>query len=208
MSASEKKTLAPEYFEAVYAAKDDPWDFASSPYEAAKYAATIAALPDKRYSSAFEIGCSIGVLTARLALFCDALLAVDVNENALRQARARCAEMKSVGFAQMVVPDEFPSETFDLIVVSEVGYYLSAFDWRRTFDRITANLRDKGVVILVHWTHFVHDYPQTGDAVHDQFTVWAEGKLKLLAASRTADYRLDVWEKISSSAGGSGTLYS
>src|SRR6478609_8966907 len=60
-------SLPPDYFERVYREADDPWRFASSPYEAAKYAATLAAVPRARYRNAFEIGCSIGVLTERLA---------------------------------------------------------------------------------------------------------------------------------------------
>jgi hypothetical protein len=71
------RTLEPAYFDNVYAADSDPWKFASSAYERDKYAATLAAFPKPRYASAFEIGCSIGVLTSALAPRCDALLAVD-----------------------------------------------------------------------------------------------------------------------------------
>ena len=91
-----KKSLAPEYFEDVYNAEDDPWNFAASEYEASKYAATLAALPGEHYESAFEIGCSIGVLTAQLAEKCESLLAVDVNDKALRQARRRCESLPNV----------------------------------------------------------------------------------------------------------------
>ena len=195
MNDSTGKTLAPEYFEDVYNASDDPWNFTTSEYEAAKYAATVSALPDKNYPSAFEIGCSIGVLTEKLAAFCDSLLAIDVNEQALNQARHRCADLPNVRFQKMIFPEEFPDENFDLIVVSEVGYYLSAADWNKAGERIIARLNTSGVVILVHWTHFVHDYPQTGDAVHDSFAELGAERLNHLVASRTNDYRLDVWRK-------------
>lgn len=196
MSDNDKKTLAPEYFENVYDNSDDPWDFASSAYEAAKYAATIAALPAGEYEAAFEIGCSIGVLTARLATFCQSLLAVDVSEKALAQARARCARLPNVRFENLAVPDRFPDERFDLILVSEVGYYLSCADWENARVQIFSHLKPAGIVVLVHWTHFVHDYPQTGEAVHDSFAAWSAGKFNRLAAERTADYRLDVWKKL------------
>ena len=193
---SEKKTLAPEYFEDVYNAKDDPWNFTTSDYEAAKYAATIDALPREHYESAFEIGCSIGVLTARLAEKCGSLLAVDVNEKALNQARERCLNLQNTRIEKMRLPDEFPDEYFDLIVVSEVGYYLSVEDWARARAKIIGHLKSGGTVILVHWTHFVADYPQTGDAVHDSFAKAVAGATKHLRAARTEDYRLDVWEKL------------
>ena len=96
----------------------------------------------------------------------------------------------------MVVPDEFPDENFDLIVVSEVGYYLSRADWQRAGELVISRLNESGVVVLVHWTHFVADYPQTGDAVHDSFAGFSSGKLKHLEAKRTDDYRLDDWRKL------------
>lgn len=190
-----KKSLAPEYFEDVYNAKDDPWDFASSEYEAAKYAATLDALPRESYQSAFEIGASIGVLTAQLADRCASLLAVDVNEKALNQARQRCRDLPNVEFQLLRIPQEFPEQNFDLILISEVGYYLSVEDWKKTFEKVADHLKPQGNIVLVHWTPPVHDYPQTGDEVHDSFAEWSQDKLKLIKNFRAEQYRLDVWEK-------------
>lgn len=192
---SDLKTLPPEYFDEVYAAKDDPWDFASSEYEAAKYAATLAALPRERYANAFEIGCSIGVLTEKLAARCERLLAIDVSEKALAQARKRCANLSNVRLQKMRLPGEFPVETFDLILISEVGYYLAPEDWQTAMGKVFAHLNAAGQVALVHWTPFVHDYPQTGDAVHDSFAEFAHGKMRNLKSLRAEKYQLDVWEK-------------
>ena len=191
-----KKSLTPEYFEDVYKANDDPWNFAASEYEAAKYSATLDALPRENYRSAFEIGCSIGVLTARLAERCRALLAVDVSDAALAKANSRCRNLTNVEFELMHVPNEFPDRKFDLILVSEVGYYLDVEDWKLTFERIFSHLEPQGNIVLVHWTPEVHDYPQTGDEVHDLFAKWSEDKLRLIKNRRAEKYRLDVWEKI------------
>lgn len=196
MNDSNGKTLPAAYFDDVYSAGDDPWNFASSRYEAAKYAATVAALPARKYDAAFEIGCSIGVLTAMLAPLCQKLLSVDVNEKALNQARARCADLSNARFEKLAIPEEFPAEDFDLIVVSEVGYYLSRTDWAKACDKIISHVKPSGIVVLVHWTHFVADYPQTGDTVHDFFARSSAKGFKHIAAERTADYRLDVWEKL------------
>ncbi len=189
------KTLTPEYFDEVYAANEDPWNFRSSEYEAAKYAATLAALPREKYENAFEIGCSIGVLTEKLAERCGNLLAVDVSEKALEQARRRCENLSNVRLFKMRMPDEFPAETFDLILISEVGYYLAPEDWQTAMDKVFARLAGGGHVALVHWTPPVDDYPQTGDQVHDSFAARAAGKLRNLKSNRTEKYRLDVWEK-------------
>ncbi len=81
--------LRPAFFDEIYAEDPDPWKFETSAYEAAKYDATIAALRGRRFANGLEIGCSIGVLTERLAPHVDDLLAIDVAEAALDRARAR-----------------------------------------------------------------------------------------------------------------------
>lgn len=190
------ETLSKKYFDDVYAANADPWNFAASDYEAEKYAATINALPREKYTNAFEIGCSIGVLTEKLARRCEKLLSVDVAEKALEQARERNRDAPHVTFKLLNFPREFPTETFDLILVSEVGYYLSPDDWRSAIEKIFAHLAPHGQVVLVHWLPEVDDYPQTGDAVHDSFAAFAANEMEKLKSLRTEKYRLDVWQKI------------
>jgi SAM-dependent methyltransferase len=193
MSAS----LPPEYFERVYSTAADPWHFATSPYEAAKYSATLDALPRARYQNAFEIGCSIGVLTERLAARCARLLAVDVAEAALEQARARCRDLPQVRFARMRVPDDFPvaDERFDLVLASEVAYYWSLADLARAEHAIIEQLEPGGHLLLVHWTPYVADYPLTGDAAHDAFAAGAGNELGCLLSRRAEHYRLELYER-------------
>ncbi len=191
-------SLPPAYFDDVYAANADPWGFETSPYEAAKYAATLAALPRARYASAFEAGCSIGVLTERLAARCDRLLAVDVAEAALALARARLAEVPNVTVERRVLPDDFPDSPddgapFDLVLVSEVGYYFSEPDLARFRTHCAGALIPGGTLLLVHWTPPVPDYPITGDAVHDAFL--ADPAFRHVSGSRAPEYRLDLLER-------------
>ncbi len=197
MNKNQPNTLPPAYFDRVYQANRDPWNFETSPYEREKYAATLAALPRPHYAEAFEIGCSLGVLTAQLAPRCGHLLAVDVSEAALAQARTRCAGLPQADIRLMQVPDEFPSQQFDLIVLSEVGYYWSPADLARAADQLVAGLRPGGQLLLVHWTAPVHDYPLTGDDVHELFLAktTGQGPLRHLTAQRHANYRLDLLEK-------------
>ena len=190
------ESLPPSYFDAVYGANPDPWNFAASPYEAAKYAATLAALPKARYEHAFEVGCSIGVLTAQLAGRCGELLAVDVSASALETARARCAGLPNVQFALRRMPADFPGGKFDLILVSEVGYYLSLPDLRTFCRQIVTGLEPGGQALLVHWTPPVHDYPLTGDEVHETFIQEAAGGMRGLRRERAEKYRLDLFERV------------
>lgn len=195
-NSADEGTVPPDYFEAMYRADPDPWRFATSDYEREKYAATLAALPRPCYRAAFEIGCSVGVLTRQLAGRCDALLAVDGAALALEAARARCADQSHVRFARMQVPDAFPTETFDLILLSEVGYYLSPGNLTRARTRIVSHLEPGGHLLLVHWTPRIAECALDGDAVHRQFEEWEGTRLQHHIGQRAATYRLDLWERL------------
>lgn len=183
-------SLSTKYFDDVYAAHEDPWNFETSEYEREKYANTLRSMPQPRYRRAFEIGCSIGVLTAQLAQRCDRLLSVDVSEAALSKARERCRSLQQVDFQSMSVPSEFPEGTFDLVLVSEVAYYLSPADLTVLADRIAAHQSDGADLVLVHFTPIVDDYPSNGDQVHEYFLTRPEWKK--LEGFREERYRLDV----------------
>lgn len=191
------QSLPTTYFDDVYRANSDPWAFETSPYEKAKYEATVAALPNDRYKNAFEIGCSIGVLSALLAQRCEKLLSVDASELPLEAARQRLAPYPNIAIRQMSIPNDFPDGHFDLIVMSEVGYYLVIDDLKRARQLMVDHLDTNGHLLLVHWTPFVHDYPLTGDQVHEHFLeIAGEGKsLTHLLGQRTDKYRLDLFVK-------------
>jgi SAM-dependent methyltransferase len=159
-------SLPGEYFDQMYAASNDPWGFTDRWYERRKYALSVAALPRPRYRSALEIGCSIGVLTALLGERCDEVLALDVAEPAVDEARRRTAHLPGVHVHQHAVPSDWPAGRFDLVVLSEVGYYFSAEDLRRVLDRLCASLEPGGTLLAVHWRHPVEDYPLDADEVH------------------------------------------
>jgi SAM-dependent methyltransferase len=188
-------SLLPAYFERMYRRDRDPWDFATSAYEHAKYTATLAALPRPRYERAFEVGCSIGVLTHRLAARCDRLLAVDVADDALAQARARCRDLGHVHFERMQIPERLPDATFDLVLLSEVGYYWSPEALAQAHRALTERLAPGGHLLLVHWTPHVTDYPLTGDAVHEHFLAQGPPALRHRHGERAERYRLDFFER-------------
>lgn len=170
----EPSSLTPEYFHEVYRRDSDPWNFESSPYEAAKYATTLESLPRARYARALEVGCSIGVLTERLAARCDELQSIDVSAQALERAKRRCSGLLNVTFERMSLPDQEPHGLFDLIVISEVAYYWNRSDLHRAIDLLAKHQNARGHLIVVHWTPKVPDYPLTGDQVHDVWVARSE----------------------------------
>ena len=187
-------SLDAAYFEGLYAAKPDPWDFATSPYEAAKYDATIGALGGERASSALEIGCSIGVLTRRLARRCGALVATDVSQRALDQARARCVDCTNVTFRHVDRPDAGFEGRFDLIVLSEVVYYWDDADLDQVALAIRQALAPGGRILLVHYL-LETDYPKSGDdavaALWSRLDGWVVSEIQRCEEA----YRLDLWRR-------------
>lgn len=184
-------SLPANYFEALYERERDPWRFETSFYERAKYDATLDALPKARYRSGLEIGCSIGVLTERLAGRCERLIATDPASQALGNARARCRNLPHVCFVLGRVPQDWPTGRFDLILLSEVVYYLDRDDTRRLADRVAGCIEYYGHIELVHWTGAT-DYPLSGDEAAELFIAALGDRAHLTLQRRTRHYRLDL----------------
>lgn len=187
-------SLDAAYFDSLYADKSDPWDFEDSVYEARKYDATIDALGGERATRALEVGCSIGILTRRLAVRCDDLVATEVSSAALQQARTRCADLINIDFRLVSGAADGFDGAYDLIVLSEVVYYWDDADLDAVAAGIRVSLAPGGRLLLVHYT-LETDYPKSGDdavtALRSRLAGWVTGEF-----SRRADaYRLDVWRR-------------
>jgi SAM-dependent methyltransferase len=177
------------YFDRLYEADADPWQFRTRDYEERKRQLTLACLPERHYESCFEPGAAIGVLSAQLARRCDQVLAMDISPVALRLAAADLPE--NVLLRQGAVPRDWPHEPFDLVVLSEVGYYLDKTDCAELAGLAVHNAQD---LVAVHWRHPVDEYPLSGDEVHELLTEAALGAgMHQLVDHREDDLKLDVW---------------
>ncbi|SHM68284.1 Nodulation protein S (NodS) [Sphingobium sp. YR657] len=188
-------SLNAEYFDDIFASNDDPWDLASSHYEAAKFAHTHDVLADRRYARALEIGCAHGVLTSHLTPICDSLLAIDISTKALTKARERVGDRPGVTLAQMAFPRETPDgEGYDLIILSEVAYYWDLVDLDRASEWLRDQVVSGGRIILVHYTEET-DYPHSGDEAVE--ALWTElgSDFAVELAERQDKYRLDLWNR-------------
>jgi len=179
----------PQYFEQMYADSSDPWHLAEREYELRKYGLTVASLPRRRYRRAFEPGCSIGVLTGFLASRCDELLATDPVAAPLERARAAVPD-EHVTFEQGRVPDDWPPGQFDLIVLSELLYFLSAPERLDVVERATESLAPDGHLVLVHWRWPFEAATCTGDEAHAD--VRAHARATRVVEHVEDDFRLEV----------------
>ncbi|WP_426625326.1 PIG-L family deacetylase [Leifsonia sp. McL0607] len=179
------------HFEALYRGSADPWRVRTRWYERRKRAVSVAALPREHYARALEVGCSIGEMSALLGERCDSVLSVDSARAAVAQAVERTAAQSNVSVQRMRVPDEWPAGSFDLIVVSEVAYYLAADQWATAIDRIRSSLADGGQVLLCHWTGHADDFAQSGREAHASFE--HRSGLRRLVRHLEDDFVLEVF---------------
>lgn len=159
-----------ERFERLYEQSPDPWRYDTSPYEHGKYAATLAALDGRRFARALEVGCSIGAFTERLAPWCGSLTALDYSARAVALARERVADLGNVTVALGSFPEHASPGPWELVVCSEVLYYLD----RPTLDLaiywLRARLEEGATVLAVDWRGPARTEPLGGDEVHELLT--------------------------------------
>jgi SAM-dependent methyltransferase len=179
----------------MYAQASDPWNLAARWYERRKYAITLSLLPYQRYRHAFEPGCSVGVLTELLTQRCDHVTATDVATAALDSACRRLragARRDQVTLVHQSLDEPWPAGPFDLVVLSEVCYYLQPDTLRAVLDREIPRLTQGATVVTAHWRHRVDDYPMTGDHANDVIAS-TEG-LHLIGSYRDADVAIEVFD--------------
>lgn len=209
-SPTDREPTSRAFFEELYRTDPDPWRFTDDLYEQARYQHLLAHVPAGRYGTAFEPGCSIGVLTRRLADRCRRVIAIDIAEAAVEQARLRCADRPGVDLARGELPHDLPDEPVDLVVLSEIGYYLTDIVLVDLAHRIRDVLTPGGRVVAVHWTGESSDHVLHGRDVHRTLDThlgldhgfgaehghdsWAEHLVDPVRAATTKGFLLDVWD--------------
>ncbi|KRA02767.1 MAG: SAM-dependent methyltransferase [Achromobacter sp.] len=190
--------VAADHFERLYRADPDPWRVASAWYERRKRGLVLAALRRERYRHAFEPGCGTGEMTRCLALRCARVCAVDVAPAAAAQCRTRVdgEGMDHVQVLALDLPRQWPDTPaggFDLIVVSEVAYYLDDAALSLFLSGVDASLAEHGEIVACHWRPDFADRLQPTDTLHA-----AIGALSGLAREVHHEedaFRLDLWRR-------------
>ena len=180
-------------FEARYRADRDPWSYATSDYERAKYGATLAACGPGPFRCALELGSSIGVLSARLAPRCRALVTIDAAPTAVAEARRRLAGLPGVSAVLGSIPEAIPRKRYDLVVASEILYYLDEAQLARTVDRLGKLSLPRARWVAVHWRPDGPERPLGAREAHA--LLHAQDWLFPVAAAHTENYLLDVLER-------------
>lgn len=187
------------HFEQLYQSTSDPWKARTSWYERRKRQLLLSALPQERYKHGFEPGCGNGELTMSLLNRCEQLTSADFSETAINLCRAAISRehRNRLNLHRLQVPEEWPqvpSCGFDLLIVSELAYYLSDSRLAMFNDRCTKSLMPGGHLLMCHWLHKAPDLLQSAESVHA--LIRADSTLKNLVGYRESDFILDIWEKL------------
>jgi SAM-dependent methyltransferase len=174
-----------DHLQGLYAETADPWGFEHSAYEQGKFAATRAALSQSGYHSAFELGCGNGQLARHLVDICERYTGMDAVATALRAARQTVPQGR---FVQGFYPGPLPEGNFDLLILSEVLYFLDHGGLEQLAEDIVARW-PKAEIICVTWLGPTGN-PLQGE---DAFECFARA-LKthdFACVTQTKDYRID-----------------
>ncbi|MBN6776520.1 methyltransferase [Pseudomonas granadensis] len=181
------------YFDGLFSGNDDPWAFRQRWYEQRKRAITLAALPRPHYRAIFEPGCANGELSAELASRCSRLVCCDTAAAAVKLAQTRLSLFEHVEVRQNRLPGHWPEEKFDLIVFSEIGYYLDREDLTEVIRHIGNSLTADGQLLACHWRPPIEGCPLNARQVHDQ--IHEQLALPRLVLHQEADFILEVWSR-------------
>lgn len=181
-----------DYLNDLYAASEDPWHLRSGWYSDRKRSVVLGCLPRARYVKTLELGCEVGELTVGLARRSEAVLGIDPRRHAVAEAHARTAHLSNVQLQQLTVPHQWPgARNFDLVVLNEIGYSMSAAVWAQLCQSVCGGLAQDATVIACHWRHELPDRTLESETLHGMLDSMLG--LTKLTHVEDCDFLLDVW---------------
>lgn len=133
--------------------REDPFSYATTPYEAARLDAMDAALGPGGLDAVLEVGCAEGHFTERLARKAAKVTALDISDVALARASKR-APGAFFAEADLMTWVPRPGAAYDAIVLGDVLYYLDrpgvGPEFASLFPRVASWLKPGGRLLLAH----------------------------------------------------------
>jgi 2-polyprenyl-3-methyl-5-hydroxy-6-metoxy-1,4-benzoquinol methylase len=149
---------SPFCYNFIYRLARDPFTLAASSYEQKKQEDILKMVGSRRYQNALDIGCGCGISTSLLAPYCDRVQGVDFSEVAISLARKNTAQLSHLAFTVADIRKLNLWEKYDLVLCSEVLYYLKPLDLAFFVKNLEAWLKPGGWVIVVGWEGYSYVY--------------------------------------------------
>jgi SAM-dependent methyltransferase len=167
-------------FEHKFRENIDPWDYASSPFERFKRRVLIRTCGLAKHGRVLELGCANGETTRALKRISLRLLAVDGSMTAIAAAKRRLGGSAHVSFSCLTIPEEMPQGPFDLIIISELAYYLPPHRLSLLGRRVSASLAYGGRAVVLNHRRMFGDGAQHPALAHQRLIFLLKRSLGLI----------------------------
>jgi hypothetical protein len=94
---------------------------------------------------------------------------------------------------QLDTPRDWPAETFDLIVLSELAYFLTPTNVAELGYRTGASARPGAHVVAVHWRGAIDEWALPADEAHR--LICESGGLRRISRYQEERFLLEVFER-------------
>jgi cyclopropane fatty-acyl-phospholipid synthase-like methyltransferase len=192
------KPINPASFEKKFRNNIDPWNYSTSPFERYKRSVLLRACGCRTYGRGLELACAIGVTTQELSRRCLRLQAVDSSSTALNEARRRLRGNDKVTIRQMVLPDETPRGLFDLIVASEIAYYLRPRALSALLLKLYLALAPGGRIVFLNHRRQFEDAAQLPALAHKRLSLHLRKSMQVVFQERHSTFDVIACQKFGS----------
>jgi SAM-dependent methyltransferase len=187
------KPIDVEGFERKFQKNIDPWNYTYSPFERFKRGVLLRACGLTKHGRVLELGCANGETTLALSRISLRLLAVDGSVTAIAKARQRLARSCNVDFSCLILPEEMPRGPFDLIVISEIAYYLPQHRLSLLGRQVTASLASGGRAVVLNHRRLFDDAAQHPALAHRRLISHLQRSLVVLARAQFPKFAVAVF---------------
>jgi SAM-dependent methyltransferase len=189
------KPIDPAGFEQKFRANIDPWNYTTSPFERHKRGALLRACGCRTFGRGLELACAIGVTSRCLAQRCLRLLAVDSSLTALAEAKRRTRDSERITFRQAVLPNETPRGPFDLIIASEIAYYIRQRALYQLLCELEMALAPSGRIVFLNHIRQFDDAAQLPALAHKRLCMKLENTMHIVFHERHSRFDVVAFQK-------------
>jgi trans-aconitate methyltransferase len=189
------KPICPAGFEQKFRANIDPWNYTTSPFERYKRDVLVRACGCRTFGRGLELACAIGVTSRCLGQRCLRLLAVDSSLTALAEAKRRTRDSERITFRRAVLPNETPRGPFDLIVASEIAYYINQHALSQLLRKLEMALAPSGRIVVLNHTRQFDDAAQLPALAHERLRRKLEKTMLIVFHERHSRFDVVAFQK-------------
>jgi SAM-dependent methyltransferase len=182
-------------FEQKFRQDIDPWNYTHSAFEHFKRDMLLRACGRHKHGRVLELGCAIGETTRYLAPLSLRLVAIDASPTAVAEAKRKLRQQPKVSVYVATLPGEMPSGPYDLIVISEIAYYLRLHQLLELGKRIRSALAFRGRAVVLNHHQPFDDAAQLPALAHRKLRSQLAQTLSIVSDARYPRFDIAVLER-------------